>query len=166
MPSPPDFYGMLQHAVKQDAHQVILAVLQHPLFAQAVIGLCNTAAAFSSTPADCARYLGSIGWTFADQADFPLLANQKGLYDTLSATLDVLNHKAATDSTAINLFFVFADAIIKAKNNCHELQHQCKASVKQCRKCQDCDIKMLASHLDLLTHCFDTLNLLLSIRFR
>ncbi|KAG5350271.1 hypothetical protein C0989_011827, partial [Termitomyces sp. Mn162] len=35
MPSPPDFYGMLQHAVKQDAHQVILAVLQRPLFAQA-----------------------------------------------------------------------------------------------------------------------------------
>ncbi|KNZ77281.1 hypothetical protein J132_05991 [Termitomyces sp. J132] len=142
MPSPPDFYGMLQHAVKQDAHQVILAVLQRPLFAQAVIGLCNTAAAFSSTPADCARYLGSIGWTFANQADFPLLANQKGLYDTLystldilnrkaaslSATLDVLNHKAAADSTAINLFFVFADAIIKANNNCHELQHQCEAA--------------------------------------
>ncbi|KAG5347260.1 hypothetical protein C0989_012441, partial [Termitomyces sp. Mn162] len=66
--------------------------------------------------------------TFANQADFPLLANQKGLYDTLSATLDVLNHKAAADSTAINLFFVFADAIIKANNNCHELQHQCEAA--------------------------------------
>ncbi|KNZ78289.1 hypothetical protein J132_01068 [Termitomyces sp. J132] len=143
MPSPPNFYGMLQHAVKRDAHQVILAVLQHPLFAQAVIGLCNTAAAFSSTPADCTRYLGSIGWTFADQANFPLLADQK-------------------DSTAVNSFFVFADAIIKTANNHHELQCQCKAAVKQCHEREDHDIKMLASHLDLLTHCFNTLNLFLS----
>ncbi|KNZ77858.1 hypothetical protein J132_03367 [Termitomyces sp. J132] len=97
MPSPPDFYGMLWHAVKQDAHQVILAVLQCPLFAQA---------------------------TFTNQADFPLLADQKGLYDTLSATLVILNHKAAADSTAVNSFFVFANAIIKTKNNCHELQRQ------------------------------------------
>ncbi|KNZ72550.1 hypothetical protein J132_02708 [Termitomyces sp. J132] len=142
MPSPPDFYGMLQHA--------------------AVIGLCNTAAAFSSTPTDCARYLGSIGWTFTNQANFPLLADQKGLYDTLSATLDVLNCKAATDSAAINLFFVFANAIIKTENNCCELQRQCEAAAKQCCKHEDHNIKMLASHLDLLAHCFDTLNLFLS----
>ncbi|KAG5333123.1 hypothetical protein C0989_006270 [Termitomyces sp. Mn162] len=146
MPSPPNFYGMLQHAVKRDAHQVILAALQHPLFAQAVIGLCNTAAAFSSTPADCTRYLGSIGWTFADQANFPLLADQKGLYDTLSATLDVLNCKAATDSTAVNSFFVFADAIIKTANNHHELQCQCEAAAKQCHEREDHDIKMLANY--------------------
>ncbi|KAG5349143.1 hypothetical protein C0989_005639 [Termitomyces sp. Mn162] len=89
MPSPPNFYGMLQHAVK---------------------------------------YLGSIGWTFTNQADFPLLADQKGLYDTLSATLVILNCKAATDSAAVNSFFVFADAIIKTKNNCRELQCQCEAA--------------------------------------
>ncbi|KNZ78908.1 hypothetical protein J132_08133 [Termitomyces sp. J132] len=75
MPSPPNFYGMLQHAVKQDTHQVILAVLQHPL-----------------TPADCARYLGSIGWTFANQADFPLLADQKASrLDLLAHHFDTLN---------------------------------------------------------------------------
>ncbi|KNZ78486.1 hypothetical protein J132_00666 [Termitomyces sp. J132] len=135
MPSPPNFYGMLQHAVK---------------------------------------YLGSIGWTFTNQADFPLLADQKGLYDTLlladkkglydplSATLVILNCKAATDSAAVNSFFVFADAIIKTKNNCRELQCQCEAAAKQCCKHKDCDIKMLASHLDLLAHRFDTLNLYLS----
>ncbi|KAG5331507.1 hypothetical protein C0989_008040 [Termitomyces sp. Mn162] len=142
-PSPPNFYGMLQHAIKQDAHQVILAILQHPLFAQAVIGLCNTAAAFSSTPADCTRYLGSIGWSFTNQADFPLLANQKGLYDTLSATLDILDRKAATDSAAVNSFFVFANAIIKTKNNCCELQCQREAAAKQHHERKDCNIKML-----------------------
>ncbi|KNZ79999.1 hypothetical protein J132_08229 [Termitomyces sp. J132] len=113
---------MLQHAVKQDAHQVILAVLQRPLFAQAVPGLY---------------------WTFTDQADFPLLANQKGLYDTLYSTLDILNRKAAADSTTVNLFFVFADTIIKMENNCHELQHQHEAAAKQCREHEDCDIEML-----------------------
>ncbi|KAG5729990.1 hypothetical protein E4T56_gene20178 [Termitomyces sp. T112] len=135
MPSPPDFYGMLWHAVKQDAHQVILAVLQCPLFAQA---------------------------TFTNQADFPLLADQKGLYDTLSATLVILDHKAAADSAAVNSFFVFTNAIIKTENNHHELQHQCEAAAKQCHECKDHNIKMLASHLDLLAHCFDTLNLYLS----
>ncbi|KNZ75835.1 hypothetical protein J132_01584 [Termitomyces sp. J132] len=161
-PSPPDFYGMLQHAVKRDAHQVILAVLQRPLFAQAVIGLCNTAAAFSSTPADRARYLGSIGWNFTDQADFPLLADQKGLYNALSATLDVLDRDAAADSAAVNSFFIFADAIIKTEDNRRELQRQREAAAKQRRKREDRDIEMLASHLDLLAHRFDTLNLFLS----
>ncbi|KNZ82153.1 hypothetical protein J132_06720 [Termitomyces sp. J132] len=142
MPSPPDFYGMLQHA--------------------AIIGLCNTVAAFSSTPADHARYLGSIGWNFVDQADFPLLANQKGLYNALSTTLDVLNHHAATDSAAVNSIFVFADAIIKTEDNHHELQHQCEAATKQCCKHEDHDIEMLTSHLNLLAYCFDTLNLFLS----
>ncbi|KAG6871705.1 hypothetical protein C0993_002886, partial [Termitomyces sp. T159_Od127] len=36
-PSPPNFYGMLKRAVKRDSNQVILAVLQHLLFVQAVI---------------------------------------------------------------------------------------------------------------------------------
>ncbi|KNZ82285.1 hypothetical protein J132_03801 [Termitomyces sp. J132] len=161
-PSPPDFYGMLQHAVKRDAHQVILAVLQRPLFAQAVIGLCNTAAAFSSTPADHARYLGSIGWNFADQADFPLLADQKGLYNALSATLDVLDRDAAADSAAVNSFFIFADAIIKTEDNRRELQRQREAAAKQRREREDRNIEMLASRLDLLAHRFDTLNLFLS----
>ncbi|KAG5334838.1 hypothetical protein C0989_002867 [Termitomyces sp. Mn162] len=84
--------------------------------------------------------------TFTDQADFPLLANQKGLYDTLSATLDILNRKAAADSTTVNLFFVFADTIIKMENNCHELQHQHEAAAKQCREHEDCDIEMLANY--------------------
>ncbi|KAG5732019.1 hypothetical protein E4T56_gene18248 [Termitomyces sp. T112] len=143
MPSPPNFYGMFQHAVKQDAHQVILAILQCSLFAQAIIGLCNTAAAFSGTPANCATYLGSIGWNFADQANFLLLADQK-------------------DSATVNSFFVFADTIIKTKDNCHELQHQHEAAAKEHHKHEDHNIEMLASHLDLLTHCFNTLNLFLS----
>ncbi|KAG6869785.1 hypothetical protein C0993_006017, partial [Termitomyces sp. T159_Od127] len=62
LPSPPDFYGMLKRAVKRDSNQVILAVLQRPLFAQAVIGLCNTAKAFPGTPADRTRFLGTTGW--------------------------------------------------------------------------------------------------------
>ncbi|KAG6867540.1 hypothetical protein C0993_001483, partial [Termitomyces sp. T159_Od127] len=36
-PSPSDFYGMLKQAMKWNTNQVILAVLQHLLFAQAII---------------------------------------------------------------------------------------------------------------------------------
>ncbi|KAG5331323.1 hypothetical protein C0989_008189, partial [Termitomyces sp. Mn162] len=81
--------------------------------------------------------------TFTNQADFPLLADQKGLYDTLSATLVILDHKAAADSAAVNSFFVFTNAIIKTENNHHELQHQCEAAAKQCHECKDHNIKML-----------------------
>ncbi|KAG6881062.1 hypothetical protein C0993_002998 [Termitomyces sp. T159_Od127] len=59
LPSSPDFYGMLKRTVKRDSNQVILTVLQHPLFAQAIIGLCNTAKAFPGTPADRICFLGT-----------------------------------------------------------------------------------------------------------
>ncbi|KAG5735091.1 hypothetical protein E4T56_gene20477 [Termitomyces sp. T112] len=161
-PSPPNFYGMLQHAVKRDANQVILAVLQRPVFVQAVIGTCHTAKAFPGTPADCARFLGSFGWRFADQADFPLIANQAGLADTLSDMLPLLDRQAANDSPAVKDFFTFSDAIIQLEDNRREAQRQQELQAKQRREREDCDVEMLASRLDLLAHRFDTLSLFLS----
>ncbi|KAG6885245.1 hypothetical protein C0993_004227, partial [Termitomyces sp. T159_Od127] len=89
---------MLKRAMKRDTNQVILAVLQRPLFAQAVIGLCNTAKAFPGTTADRTWFLDTTGWRFTDQADFPILADQKGLFIALSAILPLLDHGAANDS--------------------------------------------------------------------
>ncbi|KAG5348844.1 hypothetical protein C0989_007821 [Termitomyces sp. Mn162] len=141
--SPPNFYGMLQHAVKHDANQVILAVLQRPVFAQAVIGTCHTAKAFPGTPADHARFLGSFGWRFADQADFPLIANQAGLADTLSDMLPLLDRQAANDSPAVKDFFTFSDVIIQLEDNRREAQHQRELQAKQRRKREDRDVEML-----------------------
>ncbi|KAG5715678.1 hypothetical protein E4T56_gene470 [Termitomyces sp. T112] len=162
MPSPPDFYGMLQHAVKRDANQVILAVLQHPIFVQAIIGTCHTAKAFPGMPADRARFLGSIGWRFADQADFPLIANQASLADMPSDMLPLLDRQAANDSPAVKDFFTFSNAIIQLEDNHCEAQCQQELQAKQRHEREDRNVEMLASRLDLLAHCFDTLSLFLS----
>ncbi|KAG6892329.1 hypothetical protein C0993_004091 [Termitomyces sp. T159_Od127] len=97
-----------------------MAVLQYSPFMQAVVRFCETARVFSGTPADHARYLGSIGWCFVDQADFGRIANQKGLADKLSATLQLLDCSAADDSPAVKAWFTFADAIITIDGNRHE----------------------------------------------
>ncbi|KAG6893884.1 hypothetical protein C0992_008298, partial [Termitomyces sp. T32_za158] len=163
---PPDFYSMFKHAVKRDSQQVILAVLQRPTFAQAAIGLCNTAKAFPRTPADHAHYLGTIvavgqnvttiGWRFVDQANFPVLADQKGLYETLTSTLQLLDRRAADDSLEVKAFFIFADAIVTIENNC------CEARCKEAEaRAKDKDVIMLASKLDLISRCLDTLMLTL-----
>ncbi|KAG6874117.1 hypothetical protein C0992_008038 [Termitomyces sp. T32_za158] len=142
-PSPPDFYGMFKRAVKRDSNQVILAVLQRPMFAQAAIGLCGTAKAFPGTPADRARYLGTIGWRFADQADFPVLADQRGLFDALSATLPLVDRQAADDSSDVKAFFTFADAIIQIEGSRREAQRQ--RDLEEKRRCEreDRDVEML-----------------------
>ncbi|KAG6893043.1 hypothetical protein C0992_011468 [Termitomyces sp. T32_za158] len=153
---------MFKRAVKRDSNQVILAVLQRPTFAQAAIGLCGTAKAFPGTPADRARYLGTIGWRFADQADFPVLADQRGLFDALSATLPLLDRQAADDSSDVKAFFIFADAIIQIEGSRHEAQRQRDLEEKRRREREDRDVEMLASRLDVLAHRFDTLNLILA----
>ncbi|KNZ72142.1 hypothetical protein J132_04423 [Termitomyces sp. J132] len=55
----PDNFDLLKCLIKHDANQVILAVLQFPLFAQAIIGLYSAASGFSSSGADHARYLAN-----------------------------------------------------------------------------------------------------------
>ncbi|KAG6888150.1 hypothetical protein C0992_009494 [Termitomyces sp. T32_za158] len=175
--SPPDFYGMLKRAVKRDAHQVILAVLQRPAFAQAAIGLCNTAKAFPGTPADRARFLGTIGWRFADQADFPVLADQKGLHDALSAVLPCLDRQVADDSGDVKAFFAFADAIVAIEAGRREAHHKEVEEARR-RRVQDNDVEMLdtpvlrstkhranvslALKLDLVARRLDTLTLTLA----
>ncbi|KAG6884120.1 hypothetical protein C0992_006969 [Termitomyces sp. T32_za158] len=133
---------MLKRAVKRDAHQVILAVLQRPAFAQAVVGLCDTAKAFPGTPADRARFLGTIGWRFADQADFPVLADQKGLHDALSAVLTCLDRQAADDSGDVKAFFAFADAIVAIGAGRREARHKELKETRR-RRVQDNDVEML-----------------------
>ncbi|KAG6875142.1 hypothetical protein C0993_010617 [Termitomyces sp. T159_Od127] len=97
-PSPPDFYSMLN--------------------------LCNTAKAFPGTSTDHTRFLGTISWQFADQADFPVLADQKGLFDALSTILPLLNRQADADSGDIKAFFALANAIVQLELNCQEAQRQ------------------------------------------
>ncbi|KAG5332838.1 hypothetical protein C0989_006459, partial [Termitomyces sp. Mn162] len=85
---------------------------------------CNTAKAFPATPADHVRFLGSIGWCFANQVDFPLITNQAGLTNALSDILPLLNHQAANNSPTVKAFFSFSDAIIQIEDNHCEAQCQ------------------------------------------
>ncbi|KNZ82107.1 hypothetical protein J132_08290 [Termitomyces sp. J132] len=112
--------------------------------------------------ADHTRFLGLIGWHFANQVDFPLIANQAGLTNTLYDILPLLDSQAANDSLTVKAFFSFSNAIIQIENNCHEAQCQQELEAKQCCKHENHDVEMLASHLDILAHCFDTLTLFLS----
>ncbi|KAG6873560.1 hypothetical protein C0992_008644 [Termitomyces sp. T32_za158] len=158
-PSPPDFYSLLNKSVKRDAHRVILAVLQRPSFAHAAIGLCNTAKAFPGTPADRARFLSTVGWHFADQADFPVLADQKGLSETFTAILPLLDRRAAEESPDVKAFFTLADAIVAIEAARREAQQ--KALDEARRRAQDKDVTMLASKLDIISRRLDTLTLTL-----
>ncbi|KAG5727777.1 hypothetical protein E4T56_gene14754 [Termitomyces sp. T112] len=158
----PDNFALLQRSVKRDVQQVILAVLQLPLFAQAIIGFCRVAAGIPGTRADRARYLGTMQLRFADQAAFPRIAKQKGLFDSLTATLPVIDCNVANGSTDVQSFLTFADAILQIEKNCCEVQRQREAEV-QCqweaeaqrqreaeelkRRTQDQDVDMLGPPL-------------------
>ncbi|KAG6894077.1 hypothetical protein C0993_012402, partial [Termitomyces sp. T159_Od127] len=61
---------------------------------------------------------------FADQADFPVLADQKGLFVALSAILPLLDCGAADDSLKVWAFFTFADAIIAIEDHRREACQQ------------------------------------------
>ncbi|KAG6893847.1 hypothetical protein C0992_008426, partial [Termitomyces sp. T32_za158] len=167
---PPNFYGLLNKLGKRDAHRVILAVLQRPSFAHAAIGLCKTAQAFPGTPADRVRFLSTVSWVslpsssllfwiphmfviqhFADQADFPVLADQKGLSETFSAILPLLDHRAADESPDVKAFFTLADAIIAIEAG------RCAARQKEVeearRRAQDKDVMMLGPSSSPATKC-------------
>ncbi|KAG6893815.1 hypothetical protein C0993_000237 [Termitomyces sp. T159_Od127] len=110
---------------------------------QAVVGFCDTAKVFPGTPADRARYLGAIGWCFADQADFGRIADQKGLADKLSATLRLLDRSAADDSPAVKAWFTFADAIITIDGNRREALRKVE---EERRRLAEQDVEMIAPH--------------------
>ncbi|KAG6881524.1 hypothetical protein C0993_001082, partial [Termitomyces sp. T159_Od127] len=80
---------------------------------------------------------------FADQADFPVLADQKGLFDALSMILPLLNRQADADSGDIKAFFAFADAIVQLELNRREAQRQRDLQEKQRWTQADHDVNML-----------------------
>ncbi|KAG6874851.1 hypothetical protein C0993_011940, partial [Termitomyces sp. T159_Od127] len=61
---------------------------------------------------------------FVDQADFPVLADQKGLFDALSTILLLLDRQADADLGNVKAFFAFANAIVQLELNCWEAQRQ------------------------------------------
>ncbi|KAG5333148.1 hypothetical protein C0989_006209 [Termitomyces sp. Mn162] len=67
---------------------------------------------------------------FANQANFPCIAEQKGLFDSLTATLPVINCSTTNDSIDVQSFLTFADAILQIKKNQQEVQCQWEAEVQ------------------------------------
>ena len=127
---PPDNHVLLKRSVKRDKNNVIVAVLQFPPFAQALTGIFASAWQLPLSTADRARFLGTLNLVlyfvtfpgslpdfsifqhFADQADFPRIAEQRGFSETLSSLLQVLDRAAAEDSPDVKALFFFVDAII------------------------------------------------------
>ncbi|KAG6874957.1 hypothetical protein C0992_005793, partial [Termitomyces sp. T32_za158] len=139
--SPPDPFLYLKQSLKRDKNQVILAVLQRPLFASAMISICRTARAFPGSGGDRARFLGTTQLRFADQADFEHLVDQQGLVDALTTTLPTLDRRVAEDAPDVKAFFSFADALVQIETNRRELQrkHELK---KRHRQQEDTNIPM------------------------
>ncbi|KAG5720060.1 hypothetical protein E4T56_gene5647 [Termitomyces sp. T112] len=82
-----------------------------------------------------------IGMHFADQADFPRITEQKGLFDSLATILPTLDCGAAHDSADVQALLTFANAITQIEKNHQEAQRKCEAKEK--RHTKDQDIKML-----------------------
>ncbi|KAG6883411.1 hypothetical protein C0992_008801, partial [Termitomyces sp. T32_za158] len=140
-PGPPDPFSNLKHSLKRDKNQVILAVLQRPLFASAMISICGTARAFPGSGGDRARFLGTTQLRFADQADFERLVDQRGLVDALLATLPTLDRRVAEDAPDVKAFFSFADALVQIETNRRELQRK-RELEEQRRQQEDTDVPM------------------------
>ncbi|KAG6867649.1 hypothetical protein C0993_012721 [Termitomyces sp. T159_Od127] len=147
---PVNFYALMKWAVTCNANNTIITVLQFLPFVQAIVGFCKTAHAFSNTPADCARYLGSIGWQFADQANFGHIADQKGLADKLSATVKLLDHTTANNSPDIKALFSFADTIIQIENNCCEALRRAK---EEHQHFAEQDVEMISASPTIVSKC-------------
>ncbi|KAG6882982.1 hypothetical protein C0992_010066 [Termitomyces sp. T32_za158] len=112
---------------------------------------------------------------FADQADFPVLADQKGLSETFSTILPLLDRRAADESPDVKAFFTLADAIIAIEAG-RRVARQ-KEVEEARRRAQDKDVVMLgpssspatkrkanvslASKLDVISRRLDALNLTL-----
>ncbi|KAG5335283.1 hypothetical protein C0989_001498 [Termitomyces sp. Mn162] len=99
----PDNFDLLKCLIKHDVNKVISAVLQFPLFVQAIIGLCGAASGFSSSGADHAYYLGIMQLHFANQANFPCIAKQKANYKLGSKTALLLLGQVDATFEAVSL---------------------------------------------------------------
>ncbi|KAG6884011.1 hypothetical protein C0992_007234, partial [Termitomyces sp. T32_za158] len=114
---------------------------------------------------------------FADQADFPVLADQKGLPEAFSIILPLLDRCAAEEAPDVKAFFTLADAIVAIEAG-HRKARQ-KELEEARRRAQDKDVVMLglssspaskrkanvsflASKLNLISRRLDMLSLTLA----
>ncbi|KAG6872805.1 hypothetical protein C0992_009339, partial [Termitomyces sp. T32_za158] len=155
--SPPDPFLYLKQSLKRDKNQVILAVLQRPLFASAMISICGTARAFPGSGGDRARFLGTTQLRFADQADFERLVDQRGLVDALTTTLPTLDRRVAEDAPDVKAFFSFADALVQIETNRRELQRKRELEEQRRRQQEDTDVPMTAASFATLNQRIDLL---------
>ena len=151
---PPNNHTLLKCSIKHNKNNVIVAVLQFPPFVQALTGIFASAQQLPISTADCARFLGTLNLVFysliflrsfsinifpsqhfADQVDFPRIADQRRFPETLSTLLQVLNCATAKDSPDVKALFTFIDAIIFIEAT------RCEA----CRKEEEAEVSILSS---------------------
>ncbi|KNZ82098.1 hypothetical protein J132_08281 [Termitomyces sp. J132] len=84
---PPDHVALFNHLVKCSASNVIVAVLHYPALASAPMGCISATKALPLGTAECTCFISTVNLTFADQVDFPWIAEQQGLFNTPSALI-------------------------------------------------------------------------------
>ncbi|KAG5715758.1 hypothetical protein E4T56_gene13723 [Termitomyces sp. T112] len=156
---PPNHVTLFNFPVKCSASDVIVVVLHYPALASTFLGCISAAKVLLLGAADHTCFTSTVNLTFADQADFPWIAEQQGLFDTLFSLIksNILDQFVGKNSAPTKSFFTFADTIITIEG-CH-----CDACQKElqelCHHVKDTNVRMIASKLDLLAHCLDDLTI-------
>ncbi|KAG5349983.1 hypothetical protein C0989_000915, partial [Termitomyces sp. Mn162] len=106
---PPDHVALFNCLVKCSASDIIVAVLHYPALASTLMGCISAAKALPLGMADCTCFISAV-----NLADFPQIAEQQGLFNTLSALIksNILDRSVGKNSAPAKSFFTFADAII------------------------------------------------------
>ncbi|KAG5729810.1 hypothetical protein E4T56_gene992 [Termitomyces sp. T112] len=84
---PPNYVTLFNCLVKHSASDVIVAVLHYPALTSTLLGHISAAKALLLGMADHTCFISAVNLTFADQADFPWIAEQQGFFDTLSSLI-------------------------------------------------------------------------------
>ncbi|KAG5335714.1 hypothetical protein C0989_000564 [Termitomyces sp. Mn162] len=119
---PPDHVTLFNCLVKRSASDVIVAVLHYPALASTLMGCISATKALPLGVADHTCFISAVNLTFTDQVDFPQIAEQQGLFDTLSALIksNILDWSVGKNSAPTKSFFTFANAIITIEGHCHD----------------------------------------------
>ncbi|KAG5351071.1 hypothetical protein C0989_008117 [Termitomyces sp. Mn162] len=119
---PPNHVTLFNRLVKHSASDVIVEVLHYPALTSTLLGCISAAKALLLGMADPTCFISAVNLTFANQADFPWIAEQQSLFDTLSSLIKstILDWSVGKNSAPTKSFFTFADAIITIEGHCHD----------------------------------------------
>ncbi|KAG5717555.1 hypothetical protein E4T56_gene2257 [Termitomyces sp. T112] len=108
--------------IEWSASDTVVTILHYPAFASTLLGCISTAKALPIGAADHTCFISMVNLAFANQANFPHIAEQQGLFNTLSSLTQskILDQSIGDTSAPAKAFFTFANAIIAIQGHCCE----------------------------------------------